>query len=410
MTDIMSGKVKAAIAVVVVAFIALVLGLVITINMRSTDEQQTLLEESTKSQLISITLAARDRLDAGAIGGYNSIEDVIADIDNYVYMRDELRQIAADTGADYIYVIKYIDGEANFIFDTDEEDETIFVPYELSQVHLDAFAGNGSAGVMNVEDQWGSYNTAAMPVIYDGKVVAIVCTDINDYYLSQSYEQAYKSRVTLVVSLGAVLCLMASMIFILLSRVSRMQSKLSAMARRDTVTGLPNRQYLWECLEEKTKGGQEKPFALFFIDLDNFKKVNDTAGHDAGDELLRRIADFLEMSLESARVFRPAPGSLNIAARIGGDEFVLAVDGVENAEQGRAVADKLMKDFTSGEFSHYEEKYGLGMSVGIALYPEHTRNLHVLVKYADIAMYHAKNEGRSGFKTYTEEMDPKMEK
>ncbi|MGD9559951.1 MAG: diguanylate cyclase [Oscillospiraceae bacterium] len=406
----MSKKAKRVIGIVVAVFIVVILALVVGLDVMNTRAQRHLLEESIQKQLMSITLAARDRLDVDAIAAYNSLEDVEADLEHYIQARAELRKLAGETGADYIYVLKYIGDEVMFVMDTDEEDEAIFIPYDAAAVHMEAFAGHEIAGVMNVEDEYGSYNTAAVPVWKDGHVIAVVSTDIEDYFLKESIGQGVRSQVILVGAMVLVLAAMAVMMVFLLSRVERMQRELSALAHRDTVTGLPNRQYLMEYLEEKTKGATDKPFALFFIDLDNFKSVNDTAGHDTGDELLRRVAVFLETSLESSRVFRPAPGALNIAARIGGDEFVLAVDGIADEVGAAQTARQLLDEFSAGAFKHYEEKYGLGMSIGIALYPKNTRNFHVLIKFADMAMYHAKHGGKNDYRIYEEDMEPKMEK
>ena len=408
MIDIVDKRTKGIVSIVIAVFIVIILGSVIVMNIQSTNAQRLLLEDSIKNQLTSITVAARDMLDADMIDGYNSQQDVNDDFNTFAETRQRLRDLAKETGADYIYVLKYIDDEVMFIMDTDEEDESIFISYEPAAVHLDAFAGQDSVDIMNVKDEYGSYNTAAVPIYADGKVIAVVSADIEDYYLKESNNQAMRSQIILICVMALVLAIVTIMIIFLLSRVANMQRQLSDMARRDVVTGLPNRQYLIEYLESKTKN--TAPFALFFIDLDNFKKVNDTAGHDMGDELLRKIAAFLEAGYASSMAFRPAPGKLNIAARIGGDEFVQIIDGIENEGQAEQVASKLLRDFSSGEFSHFENSYGLGLSVGIALYPQHSNDFNILIKYADIAMYHAKRAGKNDYRVYREDMAPKNEK
>lgn len=410
MINIIDKKIKRIIAIVIAAFIVLMLVLVVGMNIQSTAAQRRLLEDSIENQLLSITVAARDILDADTINRYQSLADVEADFEAFAATREQLRTLARETGADFIYVLKYIGDDVMFVMDTDEEDESVFIPYTPAPVHLSAFAGKDSVGVMNVEDEYGSYNTAAVPIFQNGKVIAVVSVDIEDYYLKESNSQATRSQIILLCAMVVALGAMAGMIIFLLSRVARMQQQLSTMARRDAVTGLPNRQYLMEYLQVKTQDTQSEPFALFFIDLDNFKKVNDTAGHDAGDELLRKIATFLEMGPEASQVFRPAPGALNVAARIGGDEFVQVVDGIETEEQAAQAAQKLLSDFSSGAFAHFEESYGLGLSVGISIYPRHSRNFHVLIKYADVAMYHAKHGGKNDYRVYREDMKPKMEK
>ncbi|MDL2250649.1 diguanylate cyclase [Lachnospiraceae bacterium OttesenSCG-928-J05] len=83
---------------------------------------------------------------------------------------------------------------------------------------------------------------------------------------------------------------------------------------------------------------------------------------------------------------------------------------IETVEQAKKLATDLLEGFQGSEFAHYREKYGLGMSIGVALYPEHTNNYHILIKYADIAMYHAKHGGKNAYRIYEETMAPKDEK
>lgn len=172
----------------------------------------------------------------------------------------------------------------------------------------------------------------------------------------------------------------------------------------DNVTGLPNRQHLMEHLVELTADPIKGAFGLVFIDLDNFKVVNDNAGHDAGDELLRSIAQYLDHALYDTMSFRPSAGKLNIAARVGGDEFIQVVNGLDTHEKAALVAEKLLDGFKSGHMSRYIEKYSVGLSIGVALYPHDTEDYHVLIKYADIAMYHAKHGGKNQYRIYTDEM------
>lgn len=183
-----------------------------------------------------------------------------------------------------------------------------------------------------------------------------------------------------------------------------MQTKLKRQALYDNVTNLPNRQYLMDYLARLTSGPEKTPFAILFIDLDNFKLVNDNAGHDAGDELLRHIAQYLDSSAENVKSFRPSAGQLNIAARVGGDEFIQVVNGVDNEEKAAEVARHLLDNFKSEHVDRYIDKYNVGMSIGVALYPFHSDNYHVLIKYADVAMYHAKHGGKNQYTIYTDEM------
>lgn len=402
-------RMKRTVVAVIFAFCALVLGITIFMNYKSARDQQAILEDSIKSQLTSICIAAREAIDPEEFITWTSLAAVEADAGDYIATRQELRLLAERTGADYIYVLRKMGDEYIFVLDSDPEDEEVFIPYPPSEVHIEAYLGNNAAGVMNVVDEYGSFNTGAVPIWYGGQVVGIVCADIEDTYIQQSEAADLQNTILLVAALVVAMAVMVALVFVLLRRLRSLQTKLQHMAHHDAVTGLPNRQYLLEYLDQLTKTG--KPFALLFIDLDNFKAVNDNAGHDAGDELLRHIAGYLQDSLpQDGKSFRPSAGSLNVAARIGGDEFVQVVNGIADTEEAARVARALLDGFTSTHLDKYIEKYQVGLSIGVALFPYHTDNFHVLIKYADIAMYHAKKGGKNGYRIYQDDMEAKPDK
>ena len=404
-------KAKAPIIWFSILFCIAVLLVVTIMSAKNTNDFMDILEDSICSQLISISTAARSVIDTESFIRYNSVADAEADWANYDATRTALRHIAANLGADYIYALKYVDGVPVFVFDTDPINEEIFIPYELSNVHLTAFGGRDSADVMNVDDEYGSFNTAAIPIWHDGLVVGIVCTDIEDEFLSESTRAAVTNTVLLVGTLIITMTFMLIVLRRLLRHMRGMQDKLYTIAHYDTITGLPNRQHLLEHLDTITgKGANRSPFALFFIDLDNFKAVNDNAGHDAGDDLLRHIAGYLNSATNGGLSFRPAPGMLNIAARIGGDEFIQVIEGVRTEEEALSRAQVLLGGLASPNTSRYIEQYGVGLSIGIALYPNHTDNYHVLIKYADIAMYQAKRAGKNTCCIYRDGMEMRSEK
>lgn len=326
----------------------------------------------------------------------------------YQKVLHKLRALSDSVGAKYIYALKRQGNHYVFVFDTDIEDPTIFIPYDLSPVHEAAFAGRNAADVMNVQDAYGSFNTGAVPVLHHGKVVGVISTDIEDTYLESSYKIALFNSLLLV---GILILTMGAMLFAvwyLLRRISEMQGRLERQALYDTITGLPNRQYLMEHLTSITAVKEPEPFSLFFIDLDNFKQVNDSAGHDAGDELLRQIGQFLDTTLDNARAFRPSAGKLNIAAKVGGDEFIQVVQGLDTAEKAEEAARQLLEEFRNANLSRYIEKYNVGLSIGVARYPYDTKDYHVLIKYADMAMYQAKRDGKNHYRLYTDEMGQEL--
>jgi diguanylate cyclase (GGDEF)-like protein len=391
---------------VVAVFFVVVLGVVTFMTLKNTADLHGYLEDSVKSQLISASVAARKILDVDRFESYNSVADTEADADAYAQTLAELRQLQLDVGAEYIYALKQLNENYYFVFDTDTEDEAIFIEYELSPVHEQAFLGRESADTMNVDDEYGSYNTGAVPIWKDGKVIGIISTDIADTFLTQSTTTARLNAVLLISSTALVMILTLFIVLTLMRRVQAMQDKLFHMANYDTITGLPNRQYLMNYLALiSDKGNRDKaPFALFFIDLDNFKKVNDGAGHDAGDELLRHISSYLDGINKNAKAFRPSAGILNISARIGGDEFLQVVPDIATETEAAIVAQKVLDGFRSQALDRFIDKYKVGLSIGVALFPYHSDNFNVLIKYADVAMYHAKQSGKHSYCVYTDSM------
>ncbi|GHU94030.1 hypothetical protein FACS1894208_04430 [Clostridia bacterium] len=407
-----SGKLQVTVILAVSVFFLLLLGVVTVMTLKNTSDLSDILEESVKSQLISISVAAREIIDTDKFESYNSMADAEADAENYNRTLTQLRKLQSEVGAKYIYALKQMNGKYYFIFDTDAEDEEVFIEYELSPVHEHAFVGRDSADILNVDDIYGTYNTGAVPIWKNGKVIGVVSTDIEDEYMGSSASTASANAVSLIVTVVATMGLMFFVVFALARRVKTMQDKLYRMANYDTLTGLPNRQYLMSYLREisVSKKSMNSHFAMLFIDLDNFKQVNDGAGHDAGDELLRHIADYLQNVHKGSQAFRPSAGILNVSARVGGDEFVQIVPGVGDETEAAIVAQKILDNFRTQAMDRFIEKYQVGLSIGVALFPYHSTNYNVLIKYADIAMYHAKRGGKNSYRVYNEDMGSKDEK
>jgi diguanylate cyclase (GGDEF)-like protein len=376
-------------------------------TLRNTADLTRILESNIKSGLISTSVAARSLLDIDRFDSYNSAEDIYNDWEAFQETLESLRDLKRKTGVSYIYTLKQIDGKYHFILDTDEEDEAIFDEYEISFVHEQAFLGKDYAGIMNVVDEYGSFNTGAVPIWKDGQVIGIISTDIRDMYINASRIASTRNAIVLILSLFATMTAMTIIAWLLLRNIRKMQEKLFHMANYDILTGLPNRQYLMSYLAETIDiaKSHNEPFAFLLIDLDNFKSVNDGSGHAAGDELLRHIALYLDnVHDDHSKSFRSSAGVLNFSARLGGDEFVQIVAGVRTIDEAQIVAKTVLDNFSSQTIDHYVEKYNVGLSIGVALYPYHTENYDVLIKYADMAMYHAKKNGKHAFCIYSDEM------
>ena len=171
------------------------------------------------------------------------------------------------------------------------------------------------------------------------------------------------------------------------------EEELAYVATHDALTGLPNRLLFNDRLQLSLAYVQRRrlKLAVLMLDLDRFKEVNDTLGHNVGDMLLRSVADRL------ARVLRKA----DTVARIGGDEFILLLPDILKTEDADAAADKILKAFQK-PFACGNHALSITTSIGIAIFPESGTNSEILVKNADIAMYNAKRSGRNMFQHYTD--------
>lgn len=157
------------------------------------------------------------------------------------------------------------------------------------------------------------------------------------------------------------------------------------LARHDALTGILNRVGFIDALEAKLAAdGREKPCALLFLDLDNFKPINDTYGHQAGDRLLGLVAERLRHALPPT----------DVIARLGGDEFVVLASDV-SADEAVAIAYRVIEALAMPYELGDEISACLGASVGIAMSPEHGIEPELLLAVADIALYEAKSGGKS---------------
>ena len=189
------------------------------------------------------------------------------------------------------------------------------------------------------------------------------------------------------------------------------EKKIFNLAYFDELTELPNRQLFTQSLERTIATAQRdgRQFAVLFVDLDRFKRINDTLGHGVGDELLKEVAGRLEKCTRSTdsvtRVDSSEDSGIKLA-RLGGDEFVIKLDDVENVETVSAIASRVISALTP-PFSCEGHQFVVTPSIGIALYPQDGQTGEELLTNADSAMYRAKFHGRNNYKFYSETMRTK---
>lgn len=179
------------------------------------------------------------------------------------------------------------------------------------------------------------------------------------------------------------------------------ERKIEYMAYYDALTDLPNR-FLFEYRANqaiKYAKRTDSLFSIMFIDLDNFKTVNDTLGHDGGDQLLEEIASQLKRRVRG----------IDTVGRFGGDEFLVLVKDIENKDELKQIADHLMTAFTK-PFNISGEEFFVTGSAGIAMYPLDGENPETLIKNADTAMYAAKDKGKNQYAFCTSDMKEKVDK
>ncbi|MER8567787.1 EAL domain-containing protein [Mesorhizobium sp. M0924] len=173
----------------------------------------------------------------------------------------------------------------------------------------------------------------------------------------------------------------------------RAEERMSHLAHYDTLTDLPNRSMFRERLDQAMAG--DTPLAIFSLDLDRFKAVNDTWGHPAGDWLLKCVAERLRHSLRS---------DTDVVARLGGDEFAILQFNPKGATDAEQLAKRIVA-VVSQPFRDKGREMHVGISLGIALYPGDGKDADTLLKNADMALYSGKSEGRNVYRFFEPGMD-----
>jgi diguanylate cyclase (GGDEF)-like protein len=242
---------------------------------------------------------------------------------------------------------------------------------------------------------------AYVPVLIDGRPIAVVAAYVD------LTEQRHNFYSTFLVA-AASLCLLTSLAFLIpaIAWYRRTREKLQAdrrirfLAHHDVLTGLANRAQLIEKLENALavlplRGGC---LAVHFLDVDRFKEVNDTLGHDGGDFLLRTIAERLRASIRVD----------DFAARLGGDEFIVVQTGIDDRAQVETFARRLTSALIA-PMKFGENEIITTVSVGISLAPLDGVDPERLLKSADLALYKSKADGRNCFRFFGPEMDKAMQ-
>jgi diguanylate cyclase (GGDEF)-like protein/PAS domain S-box-containing protein len=241
--------------------------------------------------------------------------------------------------------------------------------------------GKDSRLQKGIARQAGMHGTFIFPVVSEGKAIGV---------LSFHSGKVREPDERLLQAVGVI----GSQIGQFLQR-KLAEERIQYLATHDGLTGLPNRVMFGQLLNLaiQTARRYDRSFAVMFIDLDRFKFVNDTLGHEAGDKLLQEISGRFKEILRAS----------DVVARLGGDEFVILVQEVSGRDPVTAVARKLISAALKPVVV-FGQECRVTASIGICLYPGDAEDEQTLMKNADIAMYHAKEEGKNNFQFYSRDI------
>jgi len=184
----------------------------------------------------------------------------------------------------------------------------------------------------------------------------------------------------------------------MLEKIDAHDHKLRRIAHYDNVTALPNRHYFNQRLEDAVvlAARNKQHVGVLFIDLDNFKVVNDTLGHNVGDMLLKSVSERISGTLRGS----------DCVCRIGGDEFAVILQELPGRHEAAVVAGKILNEMAQAMWLNDSEIY-IGASIGIGLYPDDAPDMNALLRCADVAMYYAKSRGKNNFQMFQQDMEGK---
>lgn len=199
-----------------------------------------------------------------------------------------------------------------------------------------------------------------------------------------------------------------------ITELKKSQEKIESLAYYDPLTNLPSRPLFLDMFNREISNSKRnsRSIAIFFFDLDGFKKTNDSFGHSAGDKLLASVGNRLKKYLRESDIVCRLGGVINLdqknnsnyLARIGGDEFTFLIPNISDKEIVTQIAERILGLFNE-PFQLFDREIFITTSIGIAFYPDDGKDVETLLKNADAAMYKAKEEGKNTFRYYSADMN-----
>jgi diguanylate cyclase (GGDEF)-like protein len=311
-------------------------------------------------------------------------------------------QSARKSGEVFRYVIFNRDG---FVQLVSERDKVSLV--DLSEYNADAERSiTARQPIVDVKegnsvDQPAFFARAYVPILVDGHAIAVVAAYVDETALrTDSYNTFLIAAVALCLLTGGAFTIPAIAWYRRTKEKQHADRRIRFLAHHDALTGLANRTQLIDSMEAALavlplRGGC---IAVHFLDLDRFKQVNDSLGHDGGDFLLKTVAQRLRDVIRMD----------DVVARLGGDEFVVIQTGISGKDQAEEFARRIISAVTA-PITLKDRSYIATVSVGVALAPVDGTDPERLLKSADLALYKAKADGRNCFRFFLAEMDTELQ-
>jgi diguanylate cyclase (GGDEF)-like protein/PAS domain S-box-containing protein len=234
------------------------------------------------------------------------------------------------------------------------------------------------------------------PIYFALKEQRVVAMALNCQLVSRSGQlfQVEDSAAPIIDPSGQ--CLGSIVVFHDVSESMALALKMSHLANHDALTNLPNRVLLYDRIEQALKRAEQlhHKSALLLIDLDNFKYINDSIGHNLGDLLIKQASERLSSICTAGTTL----------ARLGGDEFVLVLQEMWSVEEVSVFASQVHSQFQQ-PFLLENTKYQMAVSIGVSIYPDDAQNIEMFMRHADVAMFKAKSEGRNRTSFFSEELE-----
>jgi diguanylate cyclase (GGDEF)-like protein len=229
------------------------------------------------------------------------------------------------------------------------------------------------------------YAVLGAPIFYDGNIIGVICHEhIGDTRKWTVNEQEFSALIASDISLSLEV-----------DKRKVIEKNLEHQAYHDSLTGLPNRALLLDRIDQAIRHAKRNKslLAVLFLDLDNFKQINDSFGHSVGDNVLVSVSGMLKTALRD----------MDTIARLGGDEFTILLSEFEKEEEINEITTKLF-DILRRPLMIKGSEIFVTTSIGISVFPDDGENPEILLRNADAAMYRAKEQGRNGFEFYTHDM------